>query len=1219
MDTTYNIRRVSAVSKEIHVSDKDVSGVEIKTDPVPLNGERNELVNNKIINNEKTNNLFSRSPAFNTCSVCQSSALFDFCGKCLPVNDNVHISNVHKSKKSTKSKTHRLLDHTYGELPLGRSNWKAMSTEIINLKLKQKRDNGDLREYDAYYVCEGRIVTLEESIRLRKDRRLVQVRLRLRGGMRQGNNNNRQLGNDLRRALNDHNNNRIDQNNPVEPIRGVNWTTSHYFTSKALYPSDPFWKLNSDATHFSDALEFLRLDLSNNFNGFSIYPNKDHFPRHNRQRENLLVTGIPQDQTVVLPFLIPFNKKYNYACKIAEGQIFIHFKTHLDWYVYKVPNNLTFRFHYNQNPNSAFALYANEGQPLIIPPLPMTNISFNPQQPKEVPTEAVEMCCKTVKLGAVSKWNNSTYMVSFSNSYERSALSKIFPLDMLTMTHLILYCQKINNMNLISLIEHDKYTTLDATAKLTSLLNENRKESLITKILKGLASVLVPSSLQSAATETLNKLNDKIPTTEELFQKFRELRNRLGDWIASKLAFLPPMKMFSWQSDIVAALWEEAVKIIPGGGILLAISEIFVRWNSTTILQKFFIGLFHSSIDVLNLIFPGPLLWRLASFPFRVAGHLIWNYVIGKLSHTKLVQIVTANKRFTEDKIDFNYCRKDYVTDSISPINIDETIPNKTYVIDRKLEPFSYSDTDNLFDTVIPKNVKEQLEPYTVFNSGTKSPATWHAALLHINSFSFPARTDSNLIHALSKRNYQPYPNHVDSQYLLKAAFVAQELCKPITLNLVPITTEDWINLPNHTGVKKIAYTSAYDKLRHTNEVEYGFHIELKRDELLKSRSARTICVYDNTYVVSVAPKIYSITKALATAWNGYNTYRIAFNNNHLDIVPFYASGVSLRVMSDFFTRALSHVDNGVVCLFIAVCGDDTTVICGKSVFNCDFSRYDSTQQPCLRNLLNKSIFSIIDSGDLVNMMKKSNKKEPYITMENGDRIKLPVPQGLPTGCPETSLNNTFLTMTVLISSFLNAPDIGNFSVGMQAFGLIPKAKITKSSEPFEFLKKLFYLENENVVGVPLLSSFAKFGKSDSDYVPYFPIYSESQYALNFIASQCSSNGFYKNIGLWEELGEHFRVRATAIIPIKDDREYVLYIDEDSVPVSSETLMKIYHMYYELDASDIRDHFDFILKIPNELYPVAYSSSVVDKALSKDYDHNPIALWSKLSLDYDSE
>jgi hypothetical protein len=397
-------------------------------------------------------------------------------------------------------------------------------------------------------------------------------------------------------------------------------------------------------------------------------------------------------------------------------------------------------------------------------------------------------------------------------------------------------------------------------------------------------------------------------------------------------------------------------------------------------------------------------------------------------------------------------------------------------------------------------------------------------------------------------------------------------------------------------------YRKAWEKFLLDGDIDFKATLNLKYDEIIMKHMMRTICAFDNSYVVNVAPTIASCSYALKNLFNGYNNLS---KSDKYTLHICYATGMTSDQLSKIIDD--NHIESGIPHYLLLVLGDDSALIRGNKVLCCDFSRYDSTQHPEQHEVFRK-MFTTTWNNRKINMLRKC-AAAPTQMFDPSSKEKFIVPtNGLKTGCMETSVSNTTITALSyalgLQTAVKNEQDPFEFipTFLKDNCGFLPKASYQDLNTGFEFLKTIFILQSDRIVSLPLLSCMAKLGKFLTNprlIVPFARIKSEQQIAVDSIMMQLKGKGNLQNVPGFKKWYNKIERLAQPFLPEMTLLSHQLKLS--GFPVHEDTIATAYSSRYGLDWQSVNCFFDELAKLELKDYPVTYTSTVVQHAIDVDY------------------
>jgi hypothetical protein len=466
-------------------------------------------------------------------------------------------------------------------------------------------------------------------------------------------------------------------------------------------------------------------------------------------------------------------------------------------------------------------------------------------------------------------------------------------------------------------------------------------------------------------------------------------------------------------------------------------------------------------------------------------------------------------------------------------------------------------------------------------------------------------KNGNNLISAYLKRNIQDRPlKKLDGYTVVQLHALA--LYWREMLQLEEVSTDDWIDQPNH-GPKKKMYRAAWEQFQKTGDIDYRATLQLKYDEVLMKEMMRTICAFDNSYVVNVAPTIASCSNGLKKLFNGYNNLS---RRSEYTLHILYATGMLSTEISKVIEDNMCLESPTVHHYFLMVLGDDSALMRNSEVLCCDFSRYDSTQHPSQHEAFRR-MFTTAWNEDKIEMLRTAaNAPTKMFDPNSGERYIVPT-MGLKTGCMETSVSNTTITALAYAAGLENAYIIGvNPLYSIPIFlkdgcGFLPKASYQNLATGAEFLKTIFILEKGKIVALPLLSCLAKLGKFLTEprlIVPFSKIKNMHQISVDAVFMQLKGKGNLENtpgFSLWYDSLQ--KLAQPFLPPIR--QKYTVEFGKSKI--AKNTIATAYESRYGLDWESVESLFIQLSELGLEDYPVTYTSTVVQRAIEVDYGLEP--------------
>lgn len=960
-------------------------------------------------------------------------------------------------------------------------------------------------------------------------------------------------------------------------------TVQEYATSTPIYVGDPLWKEKKDSTKFEDQMQFARkscvhkqipVSCANPLNDSVSMP--DSLPDH----VNIMTRAKNTTSLFYFPTPCPYNTKYDYACRLIEGNLVIAFPYCGTYQTVTYPNNLTLR-------DESFTIFNTYGRSFGIGNEHLLYHEEVVEVPSKEGVETIPKLCADFATGWFGAKNISNYgftsFISDTQKFHNTTANSAFPAFPLHMwTKAYYYAARLKNTE----IKEQNLINIDVLrdqAENIKNLSQLPKQTGLYAILKEIARVIVPDAFQEFTRSFLYELEAK-----GVANKFSEFATTLKDGVAYLFSsftsfitsFIPQnrMSMFPSLNPLTSAVLEEIIKLAPLGGLVITIKECLdlreqggFTWYIA--LTK---ALFHNWHELL------PVWVKVLSLPIRILIHYGWNWMVAKAKKiTKPIEDLIDNEKMPVPHSDWHvtsheskqkrYAQSDYV--SPSPKLLKE----------------------------VPE-VLEMIEEVVEGNNGpiyiTASPDVGNVA---------GHKNGNNLLMAYCKRNIQTKLLKKLSPSTVLGYTHAVEWWKP-KLDQKELTVQEWIDQPNHAAKKQL-YQRAYNKYLEDGLINYKAKLNLKYDEVTFKKLMRTICAFDNSYVVNVAPAIASYSKALKQFWNGYNNCARPEDKFTLHIL--YATGMSTqdmaKVMHDNYLYSLSSPKPHY---FLAVLGDDTALAIKKVVCCCDFSRYDSTQNKHQHEAF-RNMMSTPWNLDSIRHLRSAAKAPVKMTSPTTGKTYTVPTEGLKTGCPETSVSNTTVTALAVYTSLrkiYQTREEHSDEVFLELekllgtdHGFIPKASIQSYETGMEFLKNLFVLQDSNIVVVPLLSSIVKVGKFLTEprlIVPFSRFKSKAQIRVDATWMQFLGKGNYENTPCFRRWFNKLKSLATTGSRYRTNYHGITY---SSLNVHIDTLDKVYQHRYQLDYNTV-DQMFLQLSLKNlEDYPFTYSASALTKAVEVDY------------------
>lgn len=984
------------------------------------------------------------------------------------------------------------------------------------------------------------------------------------------NHNQNMVRNNLQRFANQH----MRQHNEQQPdVQRIVDHNLQYCAKVPLRENDPDWMECKTSTLFEDQLQYARYILKKNdvpvyaLNPLVYNTNpQDAIPMH----INILCKHHHQVSNHYIPIPMDYCDKYNYSYRIIEGALVIAYPFQGTYHKVTYPNNMVqgsasyYIFnHYYLNP-----LIQNQNtwvEPHVMVKSKIGDIS--------VPQYVIEWAVKWFGGKNLSGYIVTMYMNDFIKFFNESSNSVFVKPTTEQILSALFHAARLKHMNLQDQLGIS-YDVLNVQAENVRRLADLPKQTTIYSILKYIANIFIPNDFRMLASEFID--NWKYTGFSISLQPLKEVFESGVAFLFPFFANLVPLKAFPGLSDFLSCVIEELIKTLPLGGIAITIIEIYQdykenRLDAFVAFQRIF---FHAVFDL------GTITFKLITLVPRIVIHHGWNMMIKKSK--KAVRSYGA-----ELSKDYDRKPEPYVDFMIIP---------------RETKQLRFPESEPvMIPEIILNNHKEMLELLDDKEESDGNPV--YVVANPICSNIAGEKNGNNYMNAYLKRNIQERPKLRLTKEIQVAYFsTAQRWNK--NLEFHEIDTQKWINQPNH-GSKRVLYQKAYDKFIETGDINFGAQLNLKLDEIVFKKSMRTICAFDNSYLVNVAPAIAEYSNALKIFFNGFNNVALPTEGFTLNVL--YATGMTTKTMAEIMhLNFIQSLNNQKPHFLLAVLGDDTALIKGDDVLCCDFSRYDSTQHPSQHHAFRTMMKSKFNENAITLLEMSSNSGVSMINPKSGRKYKNVPTVGLKTGCPETSVSNTSVTT---LAVYLALKHCSKYQVDWKheiakhlehESGFIPKANMQKISTGFEMLKNIFVLQDEGIVVVPLLSSLAKLGKALKEprlIVPLAWAKSKHQISVDYMYMQMKGKGNLQKVPGFSKWFRRMQDWSTtsAVISNLNAAEF------DTDIVDHNTFEKVYYARYGLEYHDVMMLFDNLTSIPFEMYPFNYISSVVNRAVEVDY------------------
>lgn len=957
---------------------------------------------------------------------------------------------------------------------------------------------------------------------------------------------------------------REKQQQPIHKERGPNGTM--YAASAPLYEGDPAFRLNKKSTPFEDQMQYTR---------------------HCQTLQQIQVVCLdPIVGTMMLPMPAPslfnictewsdsivrmwiptireeYDHTYDYAIRRLENQLIAIAIPYLGHYLIAVyPNQMKAT---GEN-LSIFSQYEFDSRESIfdVPETPVTILRDQLKTIVSVPQYLIQYAERWLGGKNMTNYTISSYMTDFRKWWPKTA-NRMF--DAPTSSQILAALFHSSRQKQVSLFEHlgVNFDVLNLQHDNTKLLVELPKHRTFWSFVKSICTWILPGNMIEMSRELADNARF-MGFNESIWQPLKKI---FDDKVFILFGNRPEMKAFKWMNDKAAIVLEELLKLIPGVGLILTIKEILDEWKEGTITVSNALAriLFHNWHELL------PFWAKLVLLPARLLLHHMWN---------KPQNMLTAN---------YHYTKRETSVSEFLIVNHDPTYPR-------------FPQSEKVDMPKLPKQLKETLT--TMMENvveDNRNPV--HVACTIASVQGAGVKNGQNLGSAYLKRNIQDKPLPSISDQTWGELNQTSQEWKP-KFDIQYVSPQSWIDSPNH-GSKKAMYQKAYDKFLIDSEIDYQSTLQLKTDEITMKPMMRTICAFQNSYVVNAAPVVASISNSMKQTFDGYTNLSPS-QDYTLHIL--YATGMQTEQMCKIIKANLDLTGGPVPHWFLAVLGDDSALTKGGKVLCCDFSRYDSTQHTSQHEIF-RAMFTTPFNREQINMLRTAANGVTKLTdPDTGVRHKVPI-NGLKTGCVETSVSNTTLTAlsiaTALKIALKNKLDPWTFipKYLKDNCGFLPKANMQHVDTGFEFLKTIFILQNQNIVALPLLSCLAKIGKFLTPpklIVPMSKIKTPQQICLDATYMQLKGKGNMENIpGFSTWYKALARKTSPFLIPYRE-KQYGAPILNDKVPVLTVTIEKAYQHRYDLSWPTVQSFFEQMGEVSVDSYPFTYSSSVIQKALEVDY------------------
>jgi hypothetical protein len=973
------------------------------------------------------------------------------------------------------------------------------------------------------------------------------------------------------------------RNNP-EPSRTYDNTQpridSYYYGPEPVWKGDKCWRENKTLTEFGFAME----KCAHFYH--QLKPNCWRFDDqeiHSSRHDMLNICTHPVDNTrVLMPHV-------SYAPNDGSYAVIVNLEAEEIWITYKcvIGGPVTHIDHVTHCLEPVRVGGKSMG-PFIEYECKIDNSTSFIDEHKDIEIEGfhyhpdvVRRAKQFITSKPLNAYNMSTFFKDFQKWYMDSVFSNYYDIDNAYLirlgAHLFKEYQKTVNLHLHKNVEILS-TQKDSADLYSNPPSIDPEQSVFLSILRKFLPEVI-----------YNYVRDKYLHYAKKFAE-KSLIDMFLDKLAEIVQIPISMKAFPRMSDKMSILLEELIKTIPfvPGGLCIALIEIKndfenLEFSWKKVFQRL---LFHASSDLLLM---NPIL-KLITLPLRIAFHYIWNERVKKSRATTMVVPTMVDNRVYRD-----------------------ILPDNT---SSRCEPerprFTTIEVSTEF-VDLGEDIKSAKE-FAI--SHPKPSIPWYVGNSQVGG-SYPAKNTANFYRAVQERCYQPYVlNRLEDSFQRNYKTTLQKLIA--TMEYPHVTYAEW----SHGKPKKKIYDSYKEQLeKQLIEARYEWNLSLKTNELIFKEKPRVVHAMDETVTVQLGPPMESIARALkdehAGVFNGKNDLKGVFGTRSSFYV-LYASTFSDAIEA-FFTKALHDQD----AYYLAVVGDDSALVHNGKVLSMDMSRFDSTQNPFFALLFDMFVFPKDVYPQEYEVYVKQCSAPTYYTIpeetignRRSNKVHIPRVHGLRTGCPETSISNTILIALVIalaIKEWENCKSDVSLNAYVERYmekqaGFIPKATVNTLEEGFEFLKKGWVPFESHIRMIPLLSNFAKVGKSEKDPRHIVPDGWNKTYAQ---ASMDFDYGMLNSM-----FAEGADVLTTSILNWYKDKvkvkEGYVVLDPDHVyklcprvlgnrnPVDYQTMFSYYYNRYGIDDKAVMEIIDLI-KCPVELRPRMYNNEHLSRAIDKDY------------------
>jgi len=947
-----------------------------------------------------------------------------------------------------------------------------------------------------------------------------------------------------------------------------------YLASVGLYETDPGWKLSKLSSKFEDQLQYARYSLTNNLNQVvCLNPTVGNLaiPKPIPKQINILTQWSNQIQYIWLPTPKEYDRDFDYACRLVGDNIEYSFPFCGSYITSVYPNSLRptgeSYLIFNQyvldeqsdlfEPKSLSIKIPRRNQPTLEVCVPEFVLTYakNWMGGKNLTNFTI-----VSYLNEATKWYNNTANREFEKPSSNELIAALFQ------------ASREKQVALFDILGLN-FDILNLQNDNTRLLVDLPKYGNVWSLLKKIASWIVPNELLDVAKEAM----DNYKYTGTGLKIWSQIRHAFDSGVIFLFGkFMPnlSMKAFTWMNDKASVIVEELLKLIPGLGLVISVKEAIDDWKKGKLTVTGALGriVFHNWHEIL------PFWAKLLTLPIRMAWHYVWN------------KSAKESKTILETMKDMTYDRREPPITEFTVTNHESTFPRfpKSEHVD------------------IPESIPDKRFINTMLEDVTEDPRNPVFVCCTVASSNVAGvKNGNNLVSAYLKRNIQDRPikalksNHVKRMYQISNFWKEK-------LDLKEVNTWDWINAKNH-GSKKVMYTKAYQTFLLTGDIDYKATLNLKFDEIIMKNMMRTICAFDNSYVVNVAPTIASCSNALKKLFNGYNNLS---KSGKYTLHILYATGMT----SDEICKVIddNNIESSTPHYFLMVLGDDSALIRDTKVLCCDFSRYDSTQHDDHHEVFRRT-FTTPWNYDKIEMLRKAATAPTQMFDPNSGNKYIVQTVGLKTGCMETSVSNTYITaLSYALGLHIATIEGKDPLLYIPEFlekdcGFLPKANIQDLNTGFEFLKTIFILQQDRIVSLPLLSCMAKLGKflkKPSLIVPFSKLKNDHQIAVDAIMMQLKGKGNLHNIPGFVKWYNKVDSMSQPFLPELTLLSHQLKLT--GFPVHKDTIATAYESRYGLDWQSVEFFFEMLADLELEDYPVTYTSTVVQRAIEVDYGLDPL-------------